>query len=30
LPRVDVLARVADPADERLVRMARLDCDWHG
>jgi hypothetical protein len=30
LPDLDVKARVTNPADERLVQMARLDCDWHG
>lgn len=30
LPRLDLRARVSDPADGRLLRMARLDCDWFG
>jgi hypothetical protein len=30
LPRFDVRTRVSDQRDERLVRMARLDCDWYG
>ena len=30
LPACDVAQRVTDPADAALVRMARLDCDWHG
>jgi hypothetical protein len=30
LPAFDVNRNVADPADADLVRMARLDCDWHG
>lgn len=30
LPSLDVAARVNNPADPALMRMARLDCDWHG
>ncbi len=30
LPRLDLRPRVSDPRDERLLRMARLDCDWYG
>lgn len=30
LPKYDVRRKVSDPRDERLVRMARLDCDWYG
>ena len=30
LPTADLTTRVANPKDENLVRMARLDCDWHG
>jgi hypothetical protein len=30
LPTADLTSRVANPKDENLVRMARLDCDWHG
>ncbi len=30
LPALDVAKRVSNPADAALVRMARLDCDWHG
>ena len=30
LPALDLSARVSDPADADLRRMARLDCDWHG
>jgi hypothetical protein len=30
LPLLDIHPRVADAADSSLVRMARLDCDWHG
>ena len=30
LPRFDVASRLAAGADDRLRRMARLDCDWHG
>jgi len=30
LPGLDLRSRVAPPSDERLLRMARLDCDWHG
>ncbi len=30
LPAFEVARRVSNPADAALVRMARLDCDWHG
>ena len=30
LPALDVAQRVTNPGDAALVRMARLDCDWHG
>lgn len=30
LPALDVSKRVTNSADAALVRMARLDCDWHG
>lgn len=30
LPAIDLAQRVANPKDEKLLRMARLDCDWHG
>jgi hypothetical protein len=30
LPAIDLPARVANPGDADLMRMARLDCDWHG
>ena len=30
LPALDVAQRVTNPGDAGLVRMARLDCDWHG
>ena len=30
LPALDLRGRVANAADAGLVRMARLDCDWHG
>jgi hypothetical protein len=30
LPALDVAKRVSNPADASLVKMARLDCDWHG
>jgi hypothetical protein len=30
LPALDLSKRVANAADPALVRMARLDCDWHG
>jgi hypothetical protein len=30
LATFDVRTRVSDARDERLVRMARLDCDWYG
>jgi len=29
LPRLDLRSRVSNPADPALMRMARLDCDWH-
>lgn len=29
LPARDISARVSDPANSDLMRMARLDCDWH-
>jgi hypothetical protein len=30
LPRFDLATRLPPDADERLRRMARLDCDWYG
>jgi hypothetical protein len=30
LPGLDLLPRVSNPRDPALLRMARLDCDWHG
>ncbi len=30
LPQADLRARISDSADENLLRLARLDCDWHG
>ena len=30
LPALDLGKRVSDAADPTLLRMARLDCDWHG
>ncbi len=30
LPSLDLRPRVSDPANADLLRMARLDCDWHG
>jgi hypothetical protein len=30
LPTLDVGERVANAADPTLLRMAKLDCDWHG
>ena len=30
LSSINVTGRVSNPADPALVRMARLDCDWHG
>jgi hypothetical protein len=30
LPQVDLRGRVARAGDPELLRMARLDCDWHG
>lgn len=30
LPGLDLSKRVTNAADPALVRMARLDCDWHG
>jgi len=29
LPALDLATRVANPKDQNLLRMARLDCDWH-
>ncbi len=29
VPSLDIRSRVANPGDLALVRMARLDCDWH-
>lgn len=29
LPALDITKRVSNPADHSLLRMARLDCDWH-
>ena len=29
LPQLDLASRVSNPADPALMRMARLDCDWH-
>jgi hypothetical protein len=29
LPQVDVSSRVPEPRTPDLIRMARLDCDWH-
>jgi hypothetical protein len=29
LPARDLSARIANPADPSLMRMARIDCDWH-
>jgi hypothetical protein len=29
LPALDLKTKVANPRDENLLRMARLDCDWH-
>jgi hypothetical protein len=29
LPQLDLRPRVADPDNADLMRMARLDCDWH-
>lgn len=29
LPAIDVSKRVSNPQDAGLLRMARLDCDWH-
>jgi len=30
LPQLDLAPRVSDPQDARILRMARLDCDWYG
>lgn len=30
LPATDLSAKVSNPRDRALLRMARLDCDWHG
>jgi hypothetical protein len=30
LPQLDIAPRVSDPRDARIMRMARLDCDWYG
>jgi hypothetical protein len=30
LPGLDLGSRVSNPRDPALLRMARLDCDWHG
>ena len=30
LPQLNLAPRVSDPRDARLMRMARLDCDWYG
>ncbi len=30
LATLDLTTRVANPEDDNLLRMARLDCDWHG
>jgi len=30
LPDSDLRRRVSNPADPELMRLARLDCDWHG
>jgi hypothetical protein len=30
LPGLDLAGRVSNPSDGALLRMARLDCDWHG
>jgi len=29
LPTLDLTSKVTNPQDEKLLRMARLDCDWH-
>jgi hypothetical protein len=29
VPQFDLRSRVSDPSDPALMRMARLDCDWH-
>src|SRR3954468_8151678 len=29
IPLIDVAKRVSNPADAALMKMARLDCDWH-
>lgn len=30
LPDCDLSSKVSNPKDSRLIRMARLDCDWYG
>jgi len=30
IPAIEVAKRVSNPKDAALVKMARLDCDWHG
>ena len=30
VPGIDLAPRVSNPKDPALLRMARLDCDWHG
>jgi len=30
LPALKLGGKVSDPNDPRLLKMARLDCDWHG
>lgn len=30
LPLLDLTSRIAKSGDPELLRMARLDCDWHG
>jgi hypothetical protein len=30
LPELDLTTRVTNPKDEGMLKMARLDCDWHG
>jgi len=30
LPAIDLTTRVTAPNDPGLMRMARMDCDWHG
>lgn len=29
IPAIDVAKRVSNPSDAALLKMARLDCDWH-